>query len=210
MTQDAPLDQSALEAAKRTEGVLTRLRYARSALVWTDGNGSAIPSAPVVDSALLEAINALSRRVPASGGEHPDDLAVDRFAAAMKEKLAKKRAEGRGGWERKDECTAEFLSELLRGHVAKGDPLDVGNLAMMLHQRGERILTVEPEAGEVTVKPLVWSQSRVFGTMKRRGFGLFGEFVAFIVDDLTAAEIASKEAAAELAYAKAIRSAIAP
>lgn len=71
---------------------------------------------------------------------HPDDLAVDRFAAAMKTKLAQKRAEGRGGWDRKDECTAEFLSELLRGHVEKGEPVDVGNFAMMLHQRGETIL----------------------------------------------------------------------
>lgn len=70
---------------------------------------------------------------------HPDDIAVDRFAAAMKAKLAKKRGEGRGGWERKDECTAEFLSQLLREHVEKGDPIDVGNLAMMLQQRGERI-----------------------------------------------------------------------
>ncbi|TCL70599.1 hypothetical protein [Rhizobium sp. BK251] len=70
---------------------------------------------------------------------HPDDEAVDRFAAAMKAKLAKKRAEGRGGWENKDECSAEFLSFLLREHVDKGDPVDVGNLAMMLQQRGERI-----------------------------------------------------------------------
>lgn len=70
---------------------------------------------------------------------HPDDLAVDHFAAAMKAKLAKKRTEGRGGWDRKDECTAAFLSQLLREHVEKGDPVDVGNLAMMLQQRGERI-----------------------------------------------------------------------
>lgn len=76
--------------------------------------------------------------------QHPDDLAVDRFAAAMKAKMAKKRAEGRGGWERKDECSAEFLSQLLREHVEKGDPLDVGNLAMMLHQRGE---TIAPTPG---------------------------------------------------------------
>jgi hypothetical protein len=74
-----------------------------------------------------------------AGAEHPDDLAVDRFAAAMKAKLAKKRAEGRGGWERKDECSNGFLSQLLREHIAKGDPVDVGNLAMMIHQRGERI-----------------------------------------------------------------------
>lgn len=73
---------------------------------------------------------------------HPDDIAVDRFAAVMKAKLAKKRDEGRGGWEDKDECSLIFLSQLLREHVEKGDPVDVGNLAMMLHQRGERIASL--------------------------------------------------------------------
>jgi hypothetical protein len=72
--------------------------------------------------------------------KHTDELAVDRFAAAMKAKLAKKRVEGRGGWEDKDQCSAVLLSGLLRDHVDKGDPLDVGNLAMMLHQRDERIV----------------------------------------------------------------------
>jgi len=77
----------------------------------------------------------------AKGGDRPhsDDLAVDRFAAAMKTKLAQKRAEGRGGWDDKDACSGEWLSRLLRGHVEKGDPVDVANFAMMLHQRGERI-----------------------------------------------------------------------
>lgn len=77
----------------------------------------------------------------AKGGDdpHSDDLAVDRFAAAMKAKLAQKRAEGRGGWDDKDACSGEWLSRLLRGHVEKGDPVDVANFAMMLHQRGERI-----------------------------------------------------------------------
>lgn len=73
---------------------------------------------------------------------HPDGIAVDRFAAAMKSKLAKKRDEGRGGWEDKDDCSQIFLSQLLREHVEKGDPVDVGNLAMMLHQRGERIASL--------------------------------------------------------------------
>ncbi|MBN8293235.1 hypothetical protein JI664_14770 [Rhodobacter sp. NTK016B] len=72
---------------------------------------------------------------------HPDDAAVDRFAIAMKAKLAKKRADGRGGWEGPD-CTAAFLSQLLREHVEKGDPVDVGNFAMMLHQRDERIVPI--------------------------------------------------------------------
>ncbi|WP_221953049.1 hypothetical protein [Rhizobium laguerreae] len=74
--------------------------------------------------------------------EHEDDIAVDRFAAAMKAKLAEKRAQGRGGWDDKDDCSDIWLSELLREHVEKGDPLDVGNFAMMLHQRGERIASL--------------------------------------------------------------------
>ena len=88
---------------------------------------------------------------------HADDLAVDRFAAAMKAKLAQKRAEGRGGWNDKEDCHAHYLSKLLRDHVEKGDPVDVANFAMMLHQRGERIgapggetpLTAVAEAREV-------------------------------------------------------------
>ena len=79
---------------------------------------------------------AASQPAPAA---HPDDEAVDRFAAAMKAKLAKKRDEGRGGWWDDAYCNNGELSEMLRHHVEKGDPLDVGNLAMMLHQRGERI-----------------------------------------------------------------------
>lgn len=71
---------------------------------------------------------------------HSDDLAVDRFAAAMKAKLSKKRSEGRSGWDNRNECTAEYLSYLLIQHIIKGDPLDVGNLAMMLHQRGDHIV----------------------------------------------------------------------
>lgn len=60
---------------------------------------------------------------------HPDDVAVDRFAAAMKDKLSKAREKGRGGWET---CPPEDLSRMLREHVEKGDPRDVANFAMML------------------------------------------------------------------------------
>lgn len=86
---------------------------------------------------------------------HADDLAVDRFAIAMKAKLAKKRAEGRGGWEDKNQCTGAFLSTLLREHVDKGDPVDVANLAMMLHQRGERVEARTAPAEGVAV-PAGW------------------------------------------------------
>lgn len=77
---------------------------------------------------------------PAAPEGRQDDEAVDRFAQAMKAKLERKRAEGRGGWH---ECSAEYLSELLIEHVKKGDPVDVANLAMMLHQNGQRIIAPE-------------------------------------------------------------------
>ncbi|NTF87537.1 hypothetical protein G6L46_10415 [Agrobacterium rhizogenes] len=85
-----------------------------------------------------------------SPAAHSDDLAVDSFYSAMKGKLAKKRDEGRSGWDDPDQCSVEFLSKLLREHVAKGDPVDVANFAMMIHQRGERISGTsvqEPVAG---------------------------------------------------------------
>ena len=75
---------------------------------------------------------------------HHDDGAVDRFAIAMKAKLAAARAKGRGGWDDPAACTVEHLSDLLRGHVTKGDPVDVANFAMMLHQRRSGI--TQPEA----------------------------------------------------------------
>lgn len=74
----------------------------------------------------------------ADGEAHPDDVAIDKFAAAMKEKMAKKRSEGKRGWSDKEDCTTSFLNYCLSDHVRKGDPVDVGNFAMMLFNRGER------------------------------------------------------------------------
>ena len=88
--------------------------------------------------ALPDRIRALAARQPV-GDQHPDDLAVDAFAAAMKAKMAEARAKGRGGWEDPAQCTAEDLSRMLRDHVEKGDPRDVANFCMMLNQRGEAI-----------------------------------------------------------------------
>lgn len=92
-----------------------------------------------VDGAYRASYQPLYAAPVAAQAQHPDDAAVDAFAAAMKTKLAQKRAEGRGGWEDKAQCSQDRLSLMLRGHVAKGDPVDVGNFCMMLHQRGERI-----------------------------------------------------------------------
>ena len=77
---------------------------------------------------------------------HSDDEAVDRFAAELKAKLADARAKGRGGWEDKVQVSAKDLSEMLLAHVFKGDPRDVANFAMFLHQRGESIALSEHPA----------------------------------------------------------------
>lgn len=77
---------------------------------------------------------------------HRDDAAVDRFATAMKAKMASARAKGRSGWDDPSQCTAADLSRMLREHVAKGDPVDVANFAMMLHQRSSAIVSQPLEA----------------------------------------------------------------
>ena len=69
---------------------------------------------------------------------HPDDAAVDALAATMKAKLAKQRAKGYGGWDT-PEFTQQRLSDMLREHVDKGDPVDVANFCAFLAARGEGI-----------------------------------------------------------------------
>ncbi|MDS1141765.1 hypothetical protein RE432_15090 [Pusillimonas sp. SM2304] len=67
---------------------------------------------------------------------HPDDLAVDSFACAMKEKLALARTKGRSGWQA---CDPAELSAMLRNHVDKGDPRDVANFCMFLWNKDQPI-----------------------------------------------------------------------
>lgn len=109
-----------------------------------------------------EYLETLMQNVSACGA-HPDDVAVQAFAGAMKAKMARKRNEGRGGWQDKGQCSAEWLSELLRGHIGKGDPVDVANLAMMLHQRGERITLGNVFSSELSAEPIFWYRPRSDG-----------------------------------------------
>jgi len=74
----------------------------------------------------------------AGPGQHPDDVAVHALAAAMKAKLARQRAKGYSGWNT-EECTQQRLSDMLRAHVGKGDPVDVANFCAFLGARGEGI-----------------------------------------------------------------------
>nr|WP_314606531.1 hypothetical protein [uncultured Janthinobacterium sp.] len=76
---------------------------------------------------------------PPTAEQHADDVAVDRFAAAMKEKLALARAKGRGGWDDPEQCSVDDLTTMLRNQANGGDPIDAGNFAMMIHQRGGSI-----------------------------------------------------------------------
>ena len=75
--------------------------------------------------------------------QHPDDAAVDALAVLMKAKLAKQRAKGCGGWD--TDCTQERLSDLLRTHVNKGDPVDVAKFCAFLAARGEMICLTDAE-----------------------------------------------------------------
>ena len=64
-----------------------------------------------------------------------DEMGVDRFSTAMRRKLTRKRQEGRGGWQFPDECPLEDLRTMLKEHIAKGDPVDIANFAMMIWNR---------------------------------------------------------------------------
>lgn len=74
--------------------------------------------------------------------QHFDDRAVDCFAAKMKEKLAKKRAQGHGGWDDPNKCNVESLSKMLHEHVLKGDPIDIANFCMMIYSHAAQIAPV--------------------------------------------------------------------
>jgi hypothetical protein len=102
--------------------------------------------------------------------QHSDDTAVDAFAAAMKAKLAEARAKGRGGWQDKDDCPQQRLSDMLRAHVAKGDPRDVANFCIFLHQRDEAILPAQPRA-VLDGWPKLSADARIGNTVFRKGVG---------------------------------------
>jgi len=68
--------------------------------------------------------------------QHPDDEAVDRFAAAMHAKMAQARAKGREGWDDPERCSVARLVMLFVRSVLAGDIIDSANYGMMLHLRG--------------------------------------------------------------------------
>jgi hypothetical protein len=115
---------------------------------------------------------------------HPDNTAVDAFAVAMKAKLAEARAKGRGGWQDKDNCPQQRLSDMLRAHVEKGDPRDVANFCMFLHQRGEAILPVPPGAGQADLL----TRGRVAARALARERKVYAEDIDTLADVVKALE----------------------
>jgi hypothetical protein len=97
------------------------------------------------DTALKE----LEEKVKSWSGPHPDDLAVDKFAAMMKDKLKKSREKGRSGWDDPEQCEVSYLAKLLIDHVEKGDPVDIANIAMMLALRETPINVLGYEFGKL-------------------------------------------------------------
>lgn len=64
---------------------------------------------------------------------------IDRFATALKGKLAASAQKGRSGWRDPNQCSVRHLAELLVHQLVakeKADPLNIGIYAMMLHHRG--------------------------------------------------------------------------
>jgi hypothetical protein len=110
----------------------------------------ALAASKPIDSrdAIRRALDALDKSIERAS-QHPDDVAVDRFARAMKEKLAQARQKGRGGWQT---CPPADLSRMLREHVEKGDPRDVANFCMFLWSLGQGI--EKPEQQAQAVEPL--------------------------------------------------------
>lgn len=107
----------------------------------------AVQSAPVAGGARLE-----------DDVMHSDDVAVNKFAAHMKAKLALSRGKGRSGWDDPEQCSVEYLAEILIEHLVKGNDgtfVDIANFAMMLDLRGAdpRILSA------VNVRPVAQVQA---------------------------------------------------
>lgn len=101
--------------------------------------------------------------------QHPDDVAVDAFATAMKAKLAEARAKGRGGWQDKGGCQQQRLSDMLRACVEKGDPRDVANFCMFLGQRGEAILPRSMTMVELASDPTLRREANTATTAPGHG-----------------------------------------
>ncbi len=70
-----------------------------------------------------------------------DAEGVDKFAAAMKRRMARAARNGRCGWNDPQKLSAEYLVGLLLDEITADDgkpnPVDIANYAMMIYHRGK-------------------------------------------------------------------------
>lgn len=97
------------ERADLAEAALLKNGFVKIDDVWVAPPGTPVPFVP----------------------QHPDEAAVDRFAAAIKAELAFQRTRGKGGWET---CDANKLRAGVRRHT---NPVKAGAYLMMLHARND-------------------------------------------------------------------------
>lgn len=71
----------------------------------------------------------------ADTGMHPDDIAVDKFAAAIKTEMAAQRSKGRGGWDDPAQCHTQELAASMIRQIDNGEIIKVSAYAMMLFNR---------------------------------------------------------------------------
>ena len=88
-------------------------------------------------------VNGLRKELGKTDDEKWDGRLVEWASGVMKAKLKASREKGRGGWYDWDECSEEYLMELLREHMKRVDNgesaqlIDVAILAMMVRFRNE-------------------------------------------------------------------------
>lgn len=70
--------------------------------------------------------------------QHPDDEAVDKFAAAMHARMTECRLKGKEGWDDPERCPADALTGYAGEAFADARWVDVANFAMMLWARGAK------------------------------------------------------------------------
>jgi hypothetical protein len=125
----------------RTHAALVNARAALAPSRTADGQqgaSQAVESPEQQEITLQLALQKLRREHPKL--EHPDQLAVRKFAFAMEAKMAVSRGRGRSGWDDPKECPISALRGMLLEHLPKGDPVDVANFCMMLWNRGAKVV----------------------------------------------------------------------
>lgn len=129
------------------------LQFLEQAIDLLDLPSNALGSSPVADVTASNTVTSAAAF---------DDAALLGFNRAMKAKMALGRAQGRGGWW---SAPVDDLSAMLRTHVDKGDPLDVGVLAMMHWYKDAAVApALVPTAGIVAAGELTKiSSSPVMG-----------------------------------------------